>query len=76
MILNLKCTILLLLGLCAVLASTEGDGDSNEGRDNMEHLFPLLFLMGGAPTVHCPTVWLVGMLMIGAMYFMTKIKNL
>ena len=73
---KLKCLFLLLfLGVCAHLVSADGGGESEE-RENMEHLFPLLFLMGGTPTVHCPAVWLLGTLMLGATYFMAKIKNL
>ncbi len=50
-----------------VRADDDGDG---EGRD-MDNLFPLLFLMGGAPAV-LPAVWLLGALMLGAMYFMAR----
>ena len=77
MLASAKCSILLLLGLCALHASAGGnDNGDSEGRDNMEHLFPLLFLMGGAPSIHCPAIWILGTLMLGMMLFMAKIKNL
>ena len=74
MVSNIKCSLLLLLGIGALLVSAGNDDGESEERDNMEHLFPLLFMMGGASTVHCPAMWLLGTLMLGAMYFMTKIK--
>lgn len=72
--------LVVLLTTLVVIVQAEGNNDGgNSKKDNMEHLFPLLFLMGGAPTVHCPAVWLLGMLSVVVVLFVgagqVKVKN-
>lgn len=58
-VLLLVCTVF----ISGIQASGSNGGGENSKRDNMEHLFPLLFLMGSAPPIaHCPAVWVLGIL--------------
>ena len=74
-----KFEFLLVLGVCALLAGlSQAEETKREQKDNMEHLFPLLFLMGGAPSVCSPAVWLVGILGLAVVWFVgpaVKVKN-
>lgn len=72
-----KCASFLLIGTALLLLTTRtsyADDDSGEKnkKDNMEHIFPLLFLLGGSPTIHCPAVALLGMLSFGLAVFFGK----
>lgn len=71
----------LFIGVCALLllgsSWAEDDKDENKARsnsqkDNMEHLFPLLFMMNGAPAVHSPAIWLVSMLSLAVAFYLGR----
>ena len=70
---NRRVLVCLLVVACAVLAGAEevkrNDAQQQQQKENMEHLFPLLFLMNGAPTVCSPAVWLVGAISLAAVWF-------
>lgn len=71
---HLVCSLLgaVLLALSLNPSSAEESNKGNTKKDDMEHLFPLLYLLGGAPTVHSPAVWVMGALSLGAMIFLGK----
>lgn len=70
------CTLcILVIGMlmfAADASSSDDGGDSKNKKENMEHIFPLLFLMSGAPSVHSPGVWLMGALSLGVMLFLGR----
>ncbi len=65
---------------CSLLLGTGEAGnvkrDSQDQRDNMEHLFPLLFMMGGAPSVCGPAVWLVGVLSLAVVWLVGQAPSM
>ena len=73
----------LLVVTCVLLvggSQAAENSNKQQQKDNMEHLFPLLFLMGGAPAACSPAVWFVGMLSLAVVWFVghgtsVKVKN-
>ena len=62
---------LLVVASAVLVGAKEVKRDANQQqqqKDNMEHLFPLLFLMNGTPAVCGPAVWLVGALSLAAVW--------
>lgn len=73
-----KFDFFLLVSVCALLSQADETKRDQQQKENMEHLFPLLFLMGGAPSVCSPAVWLVGALGSAVVWFVgptAKVKN-
>ena len=75
MAINMHLVYLLIITVLVVMNSNQSSAESNnrnDKKDNMEGLFPLLFLLGGTPAMHCPAVWLMGTLCLGVMVFLGK----
>ena len=67
----------LLIGVVIFVTSFNScSAESNEGHDkrdnSMESIFPFMLLLGGASSVHNPTVWLLGAICLGVMAFMAN----
>ncbi len=63
----------LFIGILALSLSIDGiHAEEKESRNEMENILPLLFLMGGAPTVFSPAVWMIGMISLGAVFLLGK----
>lgn len=57
--------------ITTVLLFTRTEAASNnkkaETRSDCDHILPLMMMLGDAPTVHLPSIWLLGMLSVGAL---------
>ncbi len=63
----------LFVGVLALFLSIHGShAEDKESKNDMEHIFPLLFMLGGAPTVHSPAIWIMSAVSLGAILFVGK----
>lgn len=64
-------------GLVLFLSRAEGTGRSRraEGRSDCDHILPLMMMLGGAPALHQPNTWLLGMLSLGVVVLMGMSGN-
>ena len=64
-----KKRLLLCVALVILLTRSEAEGSSNkkaETRSDCDHILPLMMMLGAPPTAKLPSVWLLGMLSLGA----------
>ena len=62
-----KITLLVCVGVL-LSQSSLGEASSNkksESRSDCDHILPLMMMLGGPPTAHLPSSWLLGMLSLG-----------
>lgn len=64
--------VLLVLSFKTSCAEESENSNTNDKKNDMQMLLPLLFMLAGCTSVHSPAIWLMGTLCLFVVAFLGK----